>query len=472
MSKDVKEKQIGEMPPDEGEGGIRRRPQWVNVHVVEDKDKDGIPDKDEVEKLGPLAALAIGSILSSNEGKFSMDDAKEIGDNLNIDWKKVDRHQLHLGMNIELEHAESIGKDDPETMAKIALDHLREDPKYYTKLLNMEAQMKKSISIEDKIIDFLSRHPRPSDLQIHALAERLGIEADKLEEEIYALLGRELMKGTKDDESVPDSVGLNGGGMLKQGPPPRPGLAWNPETHRWVKDQAHILRTRLFSYPRGKAPKELIEETKRHLELVEGQQRIHSLAVRAHGVHSPEGKQSQEMARELGEHAQKLKGVIGVHKGISEEPVPIPSKDTGKPIGKQIAPFPGIKEKKPRKWVPGVSQLVYDERRKRWVKPETFKKRCVMDKLGELKKYLTKDTEGKVPTRRVPDVLQRGDEKELDKQGPPGGYRQRIPGAVPRPYKPRMTPTMPQRPMMAPMMRSDGNKIKKYTNIIKSVLRK
>lgn len=43
--------------------------------------------------------------------------------------KDVDPKELELGMNVEKEHT-----DDPATAKKIALDHLTEDPHYYTKL--------------------------------------------------------------------------------------------------------------------------------------------------------------------------------------------------------------------------------------------------------------------------------------------------------------------------------------------------
>jgi hypothetical protein len=47
----------------------------------------------------------------------------------------VDPEQLSMGIRVEMEHTghESIAK-------KIALDHLAEDPKYYTKLKKMEGK--------------------------------------------------------------------------------------------------------------------------------------------------------------------------------------------------------------------------------------------------------------------------------------------------------------------------------------------
>lgn len=42
---------------------------------------------------------------------------------------QVDPEQLKMGIEVEHEHT-----DDDELAKKIAIDHLREDPKYYTKL--------------------------------------------------------------------------------------------------------------------------------------------------------------------------------------------------------------------------------------------------------------------------------------------------------------------------------------------------
>lgn len=47
-----------------------------------------------------------------------------------LDPKKVDQHELKLGIKHEMEHT-----DDREIAQEIALDHLSEDPKYYTNLI-------------------------------------------------------------------------------------------------------------------------------------------------------------------------------------------------------------------------------------------------------------------------------------------------------------------------------------------------
>ncbi len=52
-----------------------------------------------------------------------------VGDNTQT--SQVDANQLSLGVQIEMEHT-----NDPDIAKEIAMDHLKEDPKYYTKLVS------------------------------------------------------------------------------------------------------------------------------------------------------------------------------------------------------------------------------------------------------------------------------------------------------------------------------------------------
>ncbi len=76
---------------------------------------------------------------------ISADQARAIGDQLGIDWQKVDLAQFRRGLEVELEH----GSHDPETdvthsdpllTGKIAWAHLKEIADYYTRLDRMEAE--------------------------------------------------------------------------------------------------------------------------------------------------------------------------------------------------------------------------------------------------------------------------------------------------------------------------------------------
>jgi hypothetical protein len=76
---------------------------------------------------------------------FSTEEAKKIGEALNVDWSEFDVEQIRMGMDVELEHGlqdsdTNVTNDDPLLTGKIALAHLREFPDYYTRLEKMEEE--------------------------------------------------------------------------------------------------------------------------------------------------------------------------------------------------------------------------------------------------------------------------------------------------------------------------------------------
>lgn len=76
---------------------------------------------------------------------FSLEEAKKIGDSLNIKWDKFDVEQFRMGMDVELEHGlidaqTNVTNDDPLTTGKIALAHLNEFSDYYTRLEKLEKE--------------------------------------------------------------------------------------------------------------------------------------------------------------------------------------------------------------------------------------------------------------------------------------------------------------------------------------------
>lgn len=79
--------------------------------------------------------------------EVSVDEAREIGARLTIDWAKVDLEEFRSGLAVELEH----GAHDPETdvtgddmllTGKIAWAHLKEFPDYYSRLKKLESEAK------------------------------------------------------------------------------------------------------------------------------------------------------------------------------------------------------------------------------------------------------------------------------------------------------------------------------------------
>lgn len=80
--------------------------------------------------------------------EFTAEEAKKIGDMINIDWTKYDLEQFRMGLGVELEHGlhdaeTNVTNDDEITTAKIALAHLKEIPDYYTRLASMEKEAEK-----------------------------------------------------------------------------------------------------------------------------------------------------------------------------------------------------------------------------------------------------------------------------------------------------------------------------------------
>jgi len=80
-----------------------------------------------------------------NKKQFTTEEAKKIGEGLDIDWTKFDVEQFRMGMDVELEHGTrdphtNVTNDDALVTGKIALAHLNEFPDYYTRLEKMEEE--------------------------------------------------------------------------------------------------------------------------------------------------------------------------------------------------------------------------------------------------------------------------------------------------------------------------------------------
>ncbi len=76
---------------------------------------------------------------------FTVEETKQIGEQLGIDWTKFDVDQFQRGLDVELEHGKidihtNVTNDDPVMTGKIALAHLNEFPDYYDRLERMEKE--------------------------------------------------------------------------------------------------------------------------------------------------------------------------------------------------------------------------------------------------------------------------------------------------------------------------------------------
>lgn len=76
---------------------------------------------------------------------FTTEQARQIGEQLGIDWTRFDVEQYRMGLDVELEHglhdpSTDVTGNDPILTGKIALAHLNEFPDYYTRLEKMEEE--------------------------------------------------------------------------------------------------------------------------------------------------------------------------------------------------------------------------------------------------------------------------------------------------------------------------------------------
>lgn len=77
--------------------------------------------------------------------KVSLDEARDIGNQLGIDWSLINIDQFRRGLEVEFEHGAhdsetNVTNDDPILTGKIAWAHLKEIADYYTRLDQMEAE--------------------------------------------------------------------------------------------------------------------------------------------------------------------------------------------------------------------------------------------------------------------------------------------------------------------------------------------
>jgi hypothetical protein len=81
----------------------------------------------------------------SEKKQFSSIEAREIGDQLGVDWGNIDPEQFRRGLEVELEHGSrdqetNVTNNDPLLTGKIAWAHLKEFPDYYTRLNQLETE--------------------------------------------------------------------------------------------------------------------------------------------------------------------------------------------------------------------------------------------------------------------------------------------------------------------------------------------
>ena len=79
------------------------------------------------------------------ERRTTPEEAREVGDQIGVDWDRFDLEQFRAGMDVEYEPGThdpqtDVTGDDPVVTGKIALAHMKEFPDYYDRLRRMEQE--------------------------------------------------------------------------------------------------------------------------------------------------------------------------------------------------------------------------------------------------------------------------------------------------------------------------------------------
>jgi len=136
----------------------------------------------------------------------------------NVSSNKFDKTELHVGIAVEMEHT-----DDKKAALEIAIDHLTENPKYYSELIKSGLVDEKpalklakkygmidnineefSMNSEDKkeLANLLrSKGKNIKDDDIHNFAEEKGYNVHELEAYIYKIAGKKINTENKMNES-------------------------------------------------------------------------------------------------------------------------------------------------------------------------------------------------------------------------------------------------------------------------------
>lgn len=96
------------------------------------------------------------------------------GDKLNP--KDVDQNQLKMGIKIEMEHTK-----DPQLAKEIAIDHLAEDPTYYSKLKTAKLEHKMNKMNKNKIIKLITEIAMQEMARIPTLYQLVTIDDAELD---------------------------------------------------------------------------------------------------------------------------------------------------------------------------------------------------------------------------------------------------------------------------------------------------
>jgi len=152
-----KEEEQKKLKGEKGEvkkGGLKDK--WIKQQEAAGKDPSEVPKKQSSEETRSKDWKVVKE-QHEKEGTSRFGKSRPnpidggIGDDL--DYKDVDEKELDEGVKVEQEHVKNSDDDEDKKKVKaadIALDHLAEDDKYYTKLAEMERSGKEGDKAETK----------------------------------------------------------------------------------------------------------------------------------------------------------------------------------------------------------------------------------------------------------------------------------------------------------------------------------
>ncbi len=154
----------------EYDSSFKKRPIGVAAGEEEDPEKS-------VSKAQPF------------DGGFTSDEAKRAADSLGVDFSKeaFSLSEFISGINEEREHGDV--SQAATTLGKIALAHLKEDPKYYKKLSKMAKSVDFLKSLNTKL-EYEKVTHTPNVREQEFLREVLGYSQEEINKGVAVITGR------------------------------------------------------------------------------------------------------------------------------------------------------------------------------------------------------------------------------------------------------------------------------------------
>jgi hypothetical protein len=120
--------------------------------------------------------------------------------------KKFDKKQARMGMDVEKEH-QDVTHGDTQMTAKIAAAHLREDPKYYSKLKKVEEGFPRFEKLYRTIMEYEERYNDEPIPELPADVKKIPWEVTKKYTPLIKELGKlDQTSALEKLKTVPDQI--------------------------------------------------------------------------------------------------------------------------------------------------------------------------------------------------------------------------------------------------------------------------